>query len=111
MAHRNRQTPRHRSLPPQRRRRAQTRRARPRTRSLEQTSPDLDSPLNNPISDDLLRLAFIACHPILPTDSRVALTLRLLGGLTTDEIARALLTPELTIVQRIVRAKRTLADK
>jgi len=79
--------------------------------ALEQTSPDLDSPLDNTISDDLLRLVFIACHPILPTESRAALTLRLLGGLTTDEIARAFLTPEPTIAQRIVRAKRTLADK
>jgi RNA polymerase sigma factor (sigma-70 family) len=79
--------------------------------ALEQTSPDLDSTLDNTISDDLLRLVFIACHPILPTESRVALTLRLLGGLTTDEIARAFLTPESTIAQRIVRAKRTLADK
>jgi len=79
--------------------------------TLEQTSPDLDSALDSTISDDLLRLVFIACHPILPTDSRAALTLRLLGGLTTDEIARAFLTPEPTIAQRIVRAKRTLADK
>ena len=79
--------------------------------TLEQTSPELDSTLDNAISDDLLRLVFIACHPILPTESRAALTLRLLGGLTTDEIARAFLTPEPTIAQRIVRAKRTLADK
>src|ERR1700761_355085 len=79
--------------------------------ALEQTAPDLDSTLDNTISDDLLRLVFIACHPLLPTESRVALTLRLLGGLTTDEIARAFLTPEPTIAQRIVRAKRTLADK
>jgi RNA polymerase sigma factor (sigma-70 family) len=79
--------------------------------ALEQTSPNFDSTLDNTISDDLLRLGFIACHPILPTESRVALTLRLLGGLTTDEIARAFLTPESTIAQRIVRAKRTLADK
>lgn len=79
--------------------------------ALEQTAPDLDSTLDNTISDDLLRLVFIACHPILPTESRAALTLRLLGGLTTDEIARAFLTPEPTIAQRIVRAKRTLADK
>jgi RNA polymerase sigma factor (sigma-70 family) len=79
--------------------------------ALEQTSPDLDSNLDNTISDDLLRLVFIACHPILPAESRAALTLRLLGGLTTDEIARAFLTPEPTIAQRIVRAKRTLADK
>ena len=79
--------------------------------ALEQTSPDLDSTLDNTISDDLLRLVFIACHPILPTESRAALTLRLLGGLTPDEIARAFLTPEPTIAQRIVRAKRTLSDK
>jgi RNA polymerase sigma factor (sigma-70 family) len=79
--------------------------------ALEQTSPDLASALDNTISDDLLRLVFIACHPILPTESRAALTLRLLGGLTTDEIARAFLTAEPTIAQRIVRAKRTLADK
>jgi len=67
--------------------------------ALEQTSPDLDSTLDNTISDDLLRLVFIACHPILPTESRAALTLRLLGGLTTDEIARTFLTPEPTIAQ------------
>jgi RNA polymerase sigma factor (sigma-70 family) len=79
--------------------------------ALELTSPDLDATLDNTISDDLLRLVFIACHPILPTESRAALALRLLGGLTTDEIARAFLTPEPTIAQRIVRAKRTLADK
>ena len=79
--------------------------------TLEQTSPELDSTLDNAISDDLLRLVFIACHPILPTESRAALTLRVLGGLTTDEIARAFLTPEPTVAQRIVRAKRTLADK
>ena len=79
--------------------------------ALEQTLPDLDSTLDNTINDDLLRLIFIACHPVLATESRAALTLRLLGGLTTDEIARAFLTPEPTIAQRIVRAKRTLADK
>lgn len=78
---------------------------------LEQTVPDLNSTLDNTISDDLLRLVFISCHPVLSTESRAALTLRLLGGLTTDEIARAFLTPEPTIAQRIVRAKRTLADK
>ncbi|HTA66407.1 MAG TPA: sigma-70 family RNA polymerase sigma factor, partial [Xanthomonadaceae bacterium] len=78
--------------------------------ALERTSPDLDS-VDNIIGDDLLRLVFIACHPILPSESRAALTLRLLGGLTTDEIARAFLTPEPTIAQRIVRAKRTLAEK
>jgi RNA polymerase sigma factor (sigma-70 family) len=79
--------------------------------ALEQTSPDLDSTLDNTIGDDLLRLVFIACHPILSAESRAALTLRLLGGLTTDEIARAFLIPEPTIAQRIVRAKRILADK
>lgn len=79
--------------------------------ALEQQSPDMDSAADDKISDDLLRLIFIACHPILPTESRAALTLRLLGGLTTDEIARAFLAPEPTIAQRIVRAKRTLADK
>ena len=62
------------------------------------------------IGDDLLRLVFTACHPLLSTDARVALTLRLIGGLTTDEIARAFLVPEKTIAQRIVRAKRTLAE-
>src|SRR3954451_18090306 len=62
------------------------------------------------IDDDLLRLIFIACHPILTTEARVALTLRLLGGLTTDEIARAFLVPEPTVAQRIVRAKRLLAE-
>src|SRR5690348_12400167 len=63
------------------------------------------------ISDDLLRLVFISCHPVLSTEGRVALTLRLLGGLTTEEIARAFVVPEPTIAQRIVRAKRTLAEK
>src|SRR5690606_28759431 len=63
------------------------------------------------IGDDLLRLVFIACHPVLSTEARVALTLRLLGGLTTEEIARAFLAPEPTIAQRIVRAKRTLAEQ
>ena len=70
----------------------------------------VESGLDDPIGDDLLRLVFIACHPVLSTDAQVALTLRLLGGLTTDEIARAFLVPEPTIAQRIVRAKRTLAD-
>ena len=79
--------------------------------TLEKTVPDFNSTLDDPIGDDLLRLVFISCHPILPTESRVALTLRLLGGLTTGEIARAFLTPEPTIAQRIVRAKRVLAEK
>ena len=67
--------------------------------------------LDDPIGDDLLRLVFTACHPVLTTHAQVALTLRLLGGLSTDEIARAFLVPEPTIAQRIVRAKRTLAEK
>ena len=79
--------------------------------ALEQRSPNLDSTLDRTISDDLLRLVFIACHPVLTAEARCALTLRLLGGLSTEEIARAFLTPEKTIAQRIVRAKRTLADK
>jgi RNA polymerase sigma factor (sigma-70 family) len=76
----------------------------------EGTASEFDAVLDDDqISDDLLRLIFIACHPVLPTEGRVALTLRLLGGLTTDEIARAFLVPEPTVAQRIVRAKRTLA--
>src|SRR5207302_6266061 len=71
---------------------------------------DLDAAIDDPIGDDLLRLMFIACHPVLSTEARVALTLRLLGGLTTDEIARAFLVPESTVAQRIVRAKRTLRE-
>ena len=77
-------------------------------------APDLDAAIeaafDDPIGDDLLRLIFVACHPVLSTDARLALTLRLLGGLTTDEIARAFLVPEPTIAQRIVRAKRTLSE-
>jgi RNA polymerase sigma-70 factor (ECF subfamily) len=76
----------------------------------EQTMPDFEAVLDDDIGDDLLRLVFTACHPVLSTEARVALTLRLLGGLTTDEIARAFLVPEATVAQRIVRAKRTLAD-
>lgn len=74
------------------------------------TAPDLDAALDDPVGDDLLRLIFTACHPVLSADARVALTLRILGGLTTPEIARAFLVPESTVAQRIVRAKRTLAD-
>jgi RNA polymerase sigma-70 factor (ECF subfamily) len=77
----------------------------------EMTVPDFDSALDDDVGDDLLRLVFTSCHPVLPSESRVALTLRLLGGLTTQEIARAYLVPEPTIAQRIVRAKRTLAEK
>ena len=71
--------------------------------------PDHEAALDDEVGDDLLRLIFVACHPILPTEARTALTLRLLGGLTTPEIARAFLVPEPTMAQRIVRAKRTLA--
>ncbi len=76
----------------------------------EGTAPDLDAALDGDMGDDLLRLIFTSCHPVLPSESRVALTLRLLGGLTTAEIARAFLVPEPTVAQRIVRAKRTLAE-
>jgi RNA polymerase sigma factor (sigma-70 family) len=78
---------------------------------LERATPDPVAGMDDPIGDDLLRLIFIASHPVLPAEGRVALTLRVVGGLTTDEIARAFLTPEPTIAQRIVRAKRTLAQK
>jgi RNA polymerase sigma factor (sigma-70 family) len=77
----------------------------------EMAVPDLDSALDDDVGDDLLRLVFISCHPVLSIESQVALTLRLLGGLTTEEIARAFLVAEPTIAQRIVRAKRTLAEK
>ena len=76
----------------------------------EAAVPDLDAALDDHVGDDLLRLMFTACHPVLSTEARVALTLRMLGGLTTDEIARAFLVPEATMAQRIVRAKRTLAE-
>lgn len=75
-----------------------------------QDAPDIDAMLDDDVGDDLLRLVFTACHPVLARDARVALTLRLLGGLKTDEIARAFLVPEATVAQRIVRAKRTLAE-
>ncbi len=77
----------------------------------ERAVPDLEAAIDDDIGDDLLRLVFTSCHPLLSTEARVALTLRLLGGLTTDEIARAFLVPEPTIAQRIVRAKRTLTDE
>jgi RNA polymerase sigma factor (sigma-70 family) len=81
---------------------------------LQDAAPNLDhavaDALENDIGDDVLRLVFVACHPVLPTDGRVALTLRMLGGLSTEEIARAFLVPEKTVAQRIVRAKRTLAE-
>ncbi|MGZ6266308.1 MAG: RNA polymerase sigma factor, partial [Candidatus Limnocylindrales bacterium] len=72
--------------------------------------PDIEAAIDENVGDDLLRLVLIACHPVLSTEARVALTLRLLGGLTTEEIARAFLVPEPTIAQRIVRAKRTLTE-
>ena len=77
----------------------------------EMAVADLHTAIDDEVGDDLLRLIFIACHPVLSTEARVALTLRLLGGLTTEEIARAFLASEPTIAQRIVRAKRTLADE
>ncbi|HEV3166355.1 MAG TPA: RNA polymerase sigma factor [Isosphaeraceae bacterium] len=77
----------------------------------EVAEPDLDAEIDDDVGDDLLRLVFMACHPVLSTEARAALTLRLLGGLTTEEIARAFLVSEPTVAQRIVRAKRTLAEK
>jgi RNA polymerase sigma factor (sigma-70 family) len=76
----------------------------------EAAVPDLDAAIDDDVGDDLLRLIFTACHPVLSPEARAALTLRLLGGLTTGEIARAFLVPEATIAQRIVRAKRTLSE-
>ncbi|HEY0499856.1 MAG TPA: RNA polymerase sigma factor [Kutzneria sp.] len=80
-------------------------------RDLEEATPDIGDVVaeDDGIGDDLLRLVFVACHPVLSTEARTALTLRLLGGLSTDEIARAFLVPEPTVAQRIVRAKKTLA--
>ena len=78
--------------------------------ALNDAQPDVEARLDDPVRDDLLRLIFIACHPLLSPEARTALTLRLLGGLTTDEIARAFLVPEPTIAQRIVRAKKTLSE-
>jgi RNA polymerase sigma-70 factor (ECF subfamily) len=77
----------------------------------EMAASDPDAALDDDVGDDLLRLMFTSCHPVLSTEARVALTLRLIGGLTTEEIARAFLVPEPTIAQRIVRAKRTLAKE
>ena len=77
----------------------------------EMAAPDLNAALDDDMGDDLLRLIFMACHPVLSRESQMALTLRLVGGLTTAEIARAFLIPEATVAQRIVRAKRTLAEK
>src|SRR5262245_19826642 len=80
-----------------------------REMELRHAAPELEAALDDDVGDDLLRLIFTACHPLLSTEGRVALTLRLLGGLTIGEIARAFLVPESTVAQRIVRAKRTLA--
>jgi len=77
---------------------------------VEAAGSEIDAAIDDPVGDDLLSLLFMTCHPVLSTDARVALTLRLFGGLTTDEIARAFLVPEPTVAQRIVRAKRTLAE-
>jgi RNA polymerase sigma-70 factor (ECF subfamily) len=77
----------------------------------EMAVPDFAAALDDNFGDDLLRLVFISCHPVLTTEARVALTLRLIGGLTTEEIARAFLVPDATIAQRIVRSKRTLSEK
>ena len=79
-------------------------------REQESTAPDLDTPLDDDVGDDLLKLIFTSCHPVLSPEARVALTLRLIGGLTTEEIARAFLVPEPTIAQRIVRGKKSLAE-
>jgi RNA polymerase sigma factor (sigma-70 family) len=79
-------------------------------REQESTAPDYDTALDDEVGDDLLRLIFTSCHPAISPEARVALTLRLLGGLTTEEIARAFLVPEATVAQRIVRAKRSLAE-
>ena len=79
--------------------------------ALEQTPPDMVTAMDDPIGDDVLRLIFVSCHPVISAEARAALTLRVVGGLTTDEIARAFLVPEPTIAQRIVRAKKTLGQK
>src|ERR1051325_667515 len=74
----------------------------------EMAVPDLEGAIDDDVGDDMLRLVFISCHPVLPIEARVALTLRLIGGLTTEEIARAFLVSEPAVAQRIVRAKKTL---
>ncbi|MEJ7733850.1 MAG: sigma-70 family RNA polymerase sigma factor [Polyangiaceae bacterium] len=103
----------HRGLNAMRRRRMLERKHEELGRDLassDEGAADLDAMIDDDIGDDLLRLVFVSCHPLLGAEARVALTLRLLGGLTTEEIARAFLVPEATIAQRIVRAKRTLAE-
>ena len=105
-------TAKHKAIDVLRRRAAYDRKLVEVGRDIDQRDePDLAAAADDYIGDDLLRLIFAACHPVLSTEARVALTLRLLGGLTTDEIARALLVSEPTAAQRIVRAKRTLAAK
>ena len=108
-------TAKHRAIDRLRRRQLMERKHEEIARELESEQadamPHFDAMLDDDIGDDLLRLIFTACHPALPAESRVALTLRLLGGLSTAEIARAFLQPEPTVAQRIVRAKRTLAEK
>jgi len=104
-------TAKHRAIDLLRRRTRLERKQLELIRDLESVEPPDDVlAVDDELGDDLLRLVFIACHPVLSTDARVALTLRLLGGLSTDEIARAFLVPEATVAQRIVRAKRTLAE-
>jgi RNA polymerase sigma factor (sigma-70 family) len=105
-------TAKHRAIDRQRRMRLAERKHAELGREVEgdAPTPDLDAALDDHVGDDLLRLVLVACHPVLSREARVALTLRLLGGLTTEEIARAFLVPEPTIAQRIVRAKRTLAE-
>ena len=107
-------TAKHRAIDQIRRRQNYDRKLQEVGRWIEDAEPDpgdaVAEKLDDPVGDDLLRLIFMACHPTLSTEARVALTLRLLGGLSTDEIARAFLVPESTVAQRIVRAKRTLAS-
>jgi RNA polymerase sigma-70 factor (ECF subfamily) len=106
-------TAKHRAIDRLRRAGVHDRKTQELAREIEQRgpyeNPDLAAAIDDPFDDDMLRLIFTACHPVLSTDARVALTLRLLGGLTTTEIARAYLVPESTVAQRIVRAKRTLS--
>ena len=108
-------TAKHRAIDRLRRRQLTERKHEELGRDLESrekaAAAEMDAAVDDDIGDDLLRLMFTACHPVLPTEARVALTLRLLGGLTTAEIARAFLVPEPTVAQRIVRARRTLAEK
>src|SRR5207245_1183882 len=105
-------TAKHRAIDLLRRRKALERKHEELGRDVERAKEavDFDSTIDDEVGDDLLGLIFMACHPVLSKDARVALTLRVLGGLTTEEIARAFLVPVSTIAQRIVRAKRTLAE-